>query len=102
MASIFRTSWDSVYRAVDYAVEWGMAHRDLSELTAVGVDEIAWSRGHRYLALVYDMGESRGDSWPWPRNGRSRACACAWMVSGNRPASGCDPYAATCGSRTSK
>jgi transposase len=60
VASIFRTSWDSVFRAVDYAVEWGMAHRDLSGLTAVGVDEIAWSRGHRYLTLVYDIGgESR-------------------------------------------
>src|SRR4051795_3540696 len=56
VASIFRTSWDSVFRAVDYAVEWGVAHRDVSELTAVGVDEIAWGRGHRYLTLVYDIG----------------------------------------------
>ena len=60
MASIFRTSWDSAFRAVDYAVEWGMAHRALSELTALGVDEIAWSRGHRYLTPVYVIGgESR-------------------------------------------
>jgi transposase len=56
VASIFRTSWDSVRRAVDHAVEWGLAHRDLSGLTAMGVDEIAWSRGHRYLTLVYDIG----------------------------------------------
>jgi transposase len=56
VAAIFRTSWDSVYRAVDHAVEWGLAHRDLSTLTAMGVDEIAWSRGHRYLTLVYDIG----------------------------------------------
>jgi transposase len=56
VASIFRTSWESVFRAVDHAVEWGVAHRDVSELTAVGVDEIAWSRGHRYLTLVYDIG----------------------------------------------
>jgi transposase len=60
VASIFRTSWESVFRAVDHAVEWGVAHRDVSELTAVGVDEIAWSRGHRYLTLVYHIGaESR-------------------------------------------
>jgi transposase len=45
-----------VRRAVDHAVEWGLAHRDLSGLTAMGVDEIAWSRGHRYLTLVYDIG----------------------------------------------
>jgi transposase len=56
VATIFRTSWDSVWRAVDHAVEWGLAHRDLSEVTALGVDEIAWSRGHRYLTLVYDIG----------------------------------------------
>jgi transposase len=57
VASIFRTSWDSVTRAVEYAVAWGLAHRDLSEVTALGVDEVAWSRGHRYLTLVYDIGE---------------------------------------------
>jgi transposase len=56
VASIFRTSWDSVCRAVDHAVEWGLSHRDLSALKAVGVDEIAWGRGHRYLTLVYDIG----------------------------------------------
>jgi len=57
VATIFRTSWDSVCRAVEHAVEWGLAHRDLSQLTALGVDEIAWSRGHSYLTLVYDIGE---------------------------------------------
>ena len=57
VATIFRTSWDSVCRAVEHAVEWGLAHRDLSKLTALGVDEIAWSRGHSYLTLVYDIGE---------------------------------------------
>jgi transposase len=56
VASIFRTSWDSVCRAVEHAVEWGLAHRDLSGLTSLGVDEIAWSRGHTYLTLVYDIG----------------------------------------------
>jgi transposase len=56
VSSIFHTSWDSVCRAVEHAVEWGLAHRDLSELKALGVDEIAWRRGHTYLTLVYDIG----------------------------------------------
>ena len=56
VAAIFRTSWDSVTRAVEHAVAWGLAHRDLSALTALGVDEVAWGRGHRYLTLVYDIG----------------------------------------------
>src|SRR5262249_46086485 len=56
VASVFRSSWDSVRRAVGHAVEWGLAHRDLSGLTALGVDEVAWGRGHTYLTLVYDIG----------------------------------------------
>jgi transposase len=56
VGSIFRTSWDSVCRAVEHAVEWGLAHRDLSKVTELGVDEIAWARGHTYLTLVYDIG----------------------------------------------
>src|SRR4051795_4313304 len=59
VASIFQTSWGSVFRAVGHAVEWGLAHRDLSGVTALGIDEVAWSRGHRYLTLVYDIGGAR-------------------------------------------
>jgi transposase len=55
VASIFGTSWNSVCRAVEHAVEWGLAHRNLSLVTALGVDEIAWARGHTYLTLVYDI-----------------------------------------------
>jgi transposase len=56
VASIYRTSWDSVFRAVGHAVAWGLAHRDLGGVTALGIDEVAWSRGHKYLTLVYDIG----------------------------------------------
>ncbi len=54
--TIFRTSWDSVFCAVEHAVEWGLAHPNLSQVTALGVDEIAWDRGHTYLTLLYDIG----------------------------------------------
>lgn len=56
VAVIFHTSWDSVCRSVEHAVNWGLAHRDLSGVTAVGIDEIAWKKGHKYLTLVYDIG----------------------------------------------
>lgn len=56
VGSIFRTSWDSVCRAVEHAVAWGLAHRDLSDVTALGMDEIAWAKGHTYLTLVYEIG----------------------------------------------
>jgi transposase len=52
VGSIFRTSWDSVCRAVEHAVEWGLAHRDLSGVTAVGIDEVAWRRGHTSMTLL--------------------------------------------------
>jgi len=41
VAVIFRTSWDSVMRAVEHAVAWGLEHRDLSGVQAIGIDEIA-------------------------------------------------------------
>jgi transposase len=61
VAVSFRTSWEKVFHAVEYVVHWGLEHRDLSDITAIGVDEIAWRKGHRYLTLVYqiDAGKTR-------------------------------------------
>ncbi len=57
VAVAFRTSWDTVFRSVEMAVEWGRAHMDMTGITAIGVDEIAWQRGHKYLTLVYQINE---------------------------------------------
>jgi transposase len=57
VAGVFRTSWDSVFRAVKLAVEWGLQHRDLSRIRAIGVDEVLWHRGHKYLTVVYQIDE---------------------------------------------
>lgn len=54
-ARIFCTSWDSVFRSVEMAVEWGRAHQDLSGVRAIGIDEIAWRKSHKYLTLVYQI-----------------------------------------------
>ena len=61
VAVTFRTTWDSVFRAVAMAVAWGRAHQDLTGIAAVGIDEIQWQHGHRYLTLVYqiDPGHTR-------------------------------------------
>ena len=55
VAVVFRTSWESVFRSVEMAVEWGRAHQDLSGVQAIGIDEIAWKKGHKYLTLVYQI-----------------------------------------------
>src|SRR4030067_2501902 len=46
VAEAFHTSWYTVYSAVEMAVSWGRAHMDLTGITAIGVDEMAWGRGH--------------------------------------------------------
>jgi transposase len=58
VALLFGTSWDSVCRAVEHAVAWGLKHRDLAGLTALGIDEVAWRKGHTYLTLLYDISGS--------------------------------------------
>jgi transposase len=54
-ADAFRATWDDVFRSVKHAVEWGLAHRDLSGIEAIGVDEVQWRNGHTYLTLVYQI-----------------------------------------------
>ena len=55
VATVFHSSWDTVSRSVRMAVEWGLAHRDLEGIEAIGIDELARRRGHRYLTLVYQI-----------------------------------------------
>jgi len=51
----FQTSWEKVFHAVEYIVEWGLQHRNLDGITAIGVDEIQWKKNHKYLTLVYQI-----------------------------------------------
>src|SRR5690606_22528396 len=45
--------------AVQHAVFWGIAHRDWSGIESIGIDEVQWQRGHRYLTLVYQIDAGR-------------------------------------------
>jgi len=58
VADVFHTSWQNVFRSVKHAVSWGLAHRDLKGVEAIGVDEIQWQKGHKYLTLVYQIDEN--------------------------------------------
>lgn len=55
VASIFQTRWESVYRSVAWIVEYGLQHRKLDGITAIGVDEVQFQKGHRYLTVVYQI-----------------------------------------------
>jgi len=59
VAEAFGTTWQNVFRSVQHAVSWGLAHRDLSGIEAIGVDEVAWQKGHKYLTLVYQIDSGR-------------------------------------------
>lgn len=54
-AEVFGVTWDAVFRAVRAVVGYGLAQRSLDGVTAIGVDEVAWRKGHRYLTLVYQI-----------------------------------------------
>jgi transposase len=55
VAMAFQTNWDSVFRSVEMAVDWGQAHVDLSDIRSIGIDEVKWQKGHNYLTLVYQI-----------------------------------------------
>lgn len=54
-ARSFHTSWEKVCQAVEFVVAWGLEHRTLGPIQAIGVDEIAYAKGHKYLTLVYQI-----------------------------------------------
>lgn len=54
-AEAFHTSWYVVFSSVEMAVEWGRNRVDLSNVCSIGIDEIQWQLGHRYLTLVYQI-----------------------------------------------
>jgi transposase len=55
VAAVFRTSWKKVFHSVEWVVQWGLAHRDISNVQSIGVDEVLWHRGHKYLTVVYQL-----------------------------------------------
>ena len=57
VARIFHTTWKNVFGSVKHAVFWGIAHEDFKGIEAIGVDEIQWRRGQRYLTVVYQIEE---------------------------------------------
>ena len=57
-AEVFQTSWEAVYRSVQWFVEWGLEHRISSGVEAIGVDEIHWGHGLKadnFLTVIYQI-----------------------------------------------
>lgn len=58
-AKSFCTSWDTVFRSVKIIVSYGLKHRSLEGIEAIGIDEIQYGKGHKYLTLVYQLDAGR-------------------------------------------
>jgi transposase len=57
-ARAFGTSWECVFRSVEWFVEWGLAHRKLENIWAIGVDEIHWGKrkgADNFLTVIYQI-----------------------------------------------
>ena len=57
-AQVFQTSWEAVYRSVEWFVAWGLDHRKLQGIYSIGVDEIHWGQGKKadqFLTVIYQI-----------------------------------------------
>ena len=89
LARAFHTSWENVFRSVRMAVEWGLAHRDLTNVLAIGADEICWRRRKdKFVTLVYQLDQGKRPSGDFSTG------------SGHRAVNTCGLFAAICGSPT--
>ncbi len=59
VAARCQTSWKMVAKSVSWLVSWGLDHRSLDCISAIGVDEIQHAKGHRYSTLVYQIDAGR-------------------------------------------
>lgn len=57
VAESFGVSWDLVYSAVQWVVDYGLKHRNLDGIKAIGIDEILFQRGYKFVTLVYEISE---------------------------------------------
>jgi transposase len=68
VAELMRVAWETVGAILDRVVADAKNGRDLLDgLTRIGVDEVSFRKGHRYLTVVVDHGSGR---IVWAKEGR--------------------------------
>lgn len=68
LSVLMRCSWEAVHRIVGRVVVEHLDPSRLDDLYRIGVDEISYKRGHRYLTVVTDHD---GKGVIWVKEGRS-------------------------------
>lgn len=56
-ADSFHVSWADVYASVQWVVEYGLQHRLLGNIQAIGIDEICVRVGRVFWTLIYQIDE---------------------------------------------
>ena len=56
-AAVFAVSWADVYGAVKWVVDYGLRHRCLEGVHALGIDEIHVGRKEKFWTVVYQIDE---------------------------------------------
>jgi len=59
LAALLRISWTTVGRIIARTVEDAMSEQRFEGLCRIGIDEVSFRRGHRYLTLVVDHDSGR-------------------------------------------
>ena len=77
ISRLVRVDWQTVGRVVARVCDEQLDERRLDDLFDIGIDEIAWRGGHRYLTLVTDH---RRGKIVWGAEGRSAAVADAFFA----------------------
>ena len=78
LEQLLRIAWRTVGAIVDRVVADGVAARDpLAGLRRIGIDEISYKKGHRYITIVVDHDSGR---LVWAAPGRDRKTLAAFFA----------------------
>lgn len=59
VAQRFWATWDTVSLSVKRVVDYGLEHRDISGVQAIGIDEMSIGKGHNYITVAYQIDEGK-------------------------------------------
>ncbi|MGH9129895.1 MAG: ISL3 family transposase [Acidimicrobiales bacterium] len=67
---LVRIDWDTVGRIIERVMATGLDPNRLEGLFRIGVDEVSWRKGHRYITMVSDHATGR---FVWGAEGKDAA-----------------------------
>ena len=73
ITTLMRTSWETVTAIVGRVVAEHIDARRLENIYRIGVDEVSWRKGHRYLTVVADH-DRDGAARSGPARARTTKC----------------------------